>query len=494
MFARGLRVIGLFVPVLLLFAMAQGPAAAASQARAATPAPPWWNGTCDVGNNPGSHPLGASFHGVQACGPGSAQGGSDRLVRFYPGAWGEYEWECVELSMRYMYLVYGIDPYNANGNTVVADYTGKLLAKVANNGTALPSPGDIVSESLSGNPDGHTGVVTAVNVTNGTGTVTIMEQNASANGQATIPVSGGVLGSGVTGWLHHGGGGGGTGGSGGPPPPTPDVPWHFQTLDGGKISGAGLHPAAASYRGTLQVFYYDARHGYLRHAWNNATGWHFQTLDGSPGSAAGREGGASSDVGGSLASTVYRKSLQVFYYSASTKGLRHAWYIGSRWHFENLDGGTAPTLSGDTDHIGRNPSVAVDGRVLQLFSYDATAGDLRHDWYDAAGWHFENLDGPTSTIGPDPFRVGRYSAAITDHGTLEVFYYDNTWGDLRYAWAGPGAAWQFENLDGLGGRPASREGPGVHVGLYPAAVVAGGVPNVFYYDATHEGLRHAWLR
>jgi CHAP domain-containing protein len=179
-------------------------AAVAGGVHRSAPVPPWWNGNCDVNNHPGSYPLGASFNGVQACGPGPLQGGYDQLVRFFPGAWGEYEWECVELVMRYMYLVYGIAPYSANGNTVVSNYSGTVLAKISNNGSSLPSPGDIVSMAgTSSNPNGHTGVVTAVNVTSGSGTVTIMEQNASSTGWGTISVSGGVLGSLVTGWLHN---------------------------------------------------------------------------------------------------------------------------------------------------------------------------------------------------------------------------------------------------------------------------------------------------
>jgi CHAP domain-containing protein len=178
-------------------------AAVAGHVRSA-PTPPWWNGNCDVNNHPGSYPLGASFNGVEACGPGPLQGGHDQLVRFFPGAWGEYEWECVELVMRYMYLVYGITPYSANGNTVVSNYGGSVLTKVSNNGSSLPSPGDIVSMAgTSSNPNGHTAVVTAVNVTGGSGTVTIMEQNASSTGWGTISVSGNVLGSLVTGWLHN---------------------------------------------------------------------------------------------------------------------------------------------------------------------------------------------------------------------------------------------------------------------------------------------------
>jgi hypothetical protein len=166
------------------------------------PSPSWWSGSCDVGNHPGSHPLGASYNGVVACGPGPTQGGYDHLVHFYSGAWGEYEWECVELVMRYMYLVYGIHPYSANGSTVVSHYSGSALTKVSNNGSSLPRPGDIISEGAA-NTNGHTAVVTNVSVTNGKGTVTIMEQNATSTGWGSIAVTGNVLGSSVTAWLHH---------------------------------------------------------------------------------------------------------------------------------------------------------------------------------------------------------------------------------------------------------------------------------------------------
>jgi hypothetical protein len=73
---------------------------------------------------PGSSALGASFNGVKACDPGPVQGGSDHIVSF--GGFGEYEWVCVELVMRYMYLVYGITPFSSpDGSNVVANYSGK---------------------------------------------------------------------------------------------------------------------------------------------------------------------------------------------------------------------------------------------------------------------------------------------------------------------------------------------------------------------------------
>lgn len=144
-----------------------------------------------------------------ACGPGPYQGGTDHEVNFGVGT-SQFDWECVELSMRYMYLVYGITPWylpDGDASNIVTSYSGSVLTKVSNNGTSLPSPGDIIAESAStADPDGHTAVVTAVNVnSSGDGTVTIMEQNVSGDdgGYNTINVVGYSLGSDVSGWLHN---------------------------------------------------------------------------------------------------------------------------------------------------------------------------------------------------------------------------------------------------------------------------------------------------
>src|SRR5690242_9498837 len=128
-------------------------------------APSWWSGSCDSGNYPGAHPLGASYRGVAVCGPRpGADGAANRLVRFFPGAWGELEWQCVELSMRFMYVAYGVSPYGANGKDVVDNYTtaaGGGLVKVTN-GTAgkAPAPGDVISFGPTATSAfGHTGVI-----------------------------------------------------------------------------------------------------------------------------------------------------------------------------------------------------------------------------------------------------------------------------------------------------------------------------------------------
>src|SRR5579863_2300262 len=92
------------------------------------PYPSWWKSSavCDTTKVSNSAPLGASYRGVPACGPIGLPANRKTEVIF-PGpkgkaGWGEYEWQCVELSMRFMYLIYGIYAYNANGNQVVDNY------------------------------------------------------------------------------------------------------------------------------------------------------------------------------------------------------------------------------------------------------------------------------------------------------------------------------------------------------------------------------------
>jgi len=180
------------------------------------PTPSWWQGDCDLdtyqnsSQNPGkitSYRLGAVYLGAPACGPRPYfDSAPDVLVHFFPGSWGVYEWECVEYSMRFLYLLYGIAPYQANGSQVVWHYSGNLLVKISNGTAGLaPEPNDVLSYG-STSTFGHTSVVTASNVDGtGNGTITIIEENASSSGSKTLTVKNwlvsGNAGS-VSGWLH----------------------------------------------------------------------------------------------------------------------------------------------------------------------------------------------------------------------------------------------------------------------------------------------------
>ena len=118
--------------------------------------------------------------------------------------------------MRWMYLAWGVKPYGANGNGVVANYpNGRAgyprLIKV-NNGTRNESPvlGDVISIDNS-DSDGHTEVIAATSVnSSGNGLLRAITDNwdAQSNGWVILSVknwvvSDGVPGNRVLGWLHN---------------------------------------------------------------------------------------------------------------------------------------------------------------------------------------------------------------------------------------------------------------------------------------------------
>jgi hypothetical protein len=182
------------------------------------PLPKAWGGKiCDTTQYSGSSPLGTYYRGTPACGPrpGPPPDACDlpcrdvATISYVAGAIGELEWECVELSMRFMYLAYGIPPYNApTGDLVVDNYPGKnsILQKTANNQTGvpgpLPVPGDILSYNDPVSPH-HTSVVIATNVDgSGKGTIDVIEQNFHPKGTATLNVNSWHV-NGIKNWLHH---------------------------------------------------------------------------------------------------------------------------------------------------------------------------------------------------------------------------------------------------------------------------------------------------
>lgn len=226
--------------------------------------PAWWNGVCNIQNyraatGKASFPLGSGFQGVVPCGP--IPGPSGERVVFFPDAdgdfgpnkhgHGEFEFQCVELSMRYMQLAYGITAYPGNGSQVVPNFRTKSKPKDRDKMVIIPNgkfpPAPVAGDILSYGPPttiGHTSVCIGSNVdSQGNGTITVMEQNNSKVGKQDLKVvNWEVRGSpAVTSFLHPkgaaNGGNGGGGGNGGPPPVTPD-PVHFPQT--GQFVGFGF--------------------------------------------------------------------------------------------------------------------------------------------------------------------------------------------------------------------------------------------------------------
>ncbi len=177
------------------------------------PSPSWWNGDCDkkhyhARTGRWAYPLGSSYRGVKTCGPRPHfDHAPDVLVYFFSGAHGELEWECAELSMRYLYLAYHVPPYPGNGKDIVWNYHGSRLEKIRN-GThgKAPVPGDVISYGPT-SKYGHTAIVVSSYVdSHGNGSVTVIDQNDSLNGvRKPKPIRNWFVQDGlvVSGWLHE---------------------------------------------------------------------------------------------------------------------------------------------------------------------------------------------------------------------------------------------------------------------------------------------------
>jgi len=167
------------------------------------PPPTWWSDpVCDrkyytpPRAPETSRPLGGSYLGMLACGPKPNNRPIYDVRAFMKaGDFGILEWECVELSIRFMNMAYGIPqlPFGTNGSDVAKAYSrstqGQKLQLIAN-GTpgTFPRPGDILSYGQPGTV-GHTAVCMESNVNaNGNGTIRVLEENNSNGGIATLTV------------------------------------------------------------------------------------------------------------------------------------------------------------------------------------------------------------------------------------------------------------------------------------------------------------------
>jgi len=185
--------------------------------------PAWWSGVCDDDNYfnaTGVHSfllrvdgVDGSWHGVPACGPFTFRYPyPSHIVHFAPGAWGEIEFECVELVMRFLYQEWGIAPWPGNANKIKnISPEQESIEFYNNNGTQAFVPGDIITEDgITQNSPGHTVIITGVNLDEyGTGSISILEQNASSNGSRLLTVTKWKIdpdaytwGQTIQGWLH----------------------------------------------------------------------------------------------------------------------------------------------------------------------------------------------------------------------------------------------------------------------------------------------------
>jgi hypothetical protein len=204
-------------------------------------------------------------------------------------------------------------------------------------------------------------------------------------------------------------------------PPASAAPGIF-VLDGrggqfGRTTHAiGRDTANAVFEGDLFVLYHDATSGNLRMG-RRTDHWAFATIDG----AGGTNGRVNADVGSDVAAAAYGGALHVFYRDDTGGNLRHAWFDGTAWAFQTLDGagGTNGRLNAD---VGTSISVTAFGAALHVFYVDRTHSNVRRARL-AAGWTFATIDGAGGTGGRIAGDVGYNTATAVYDGTLHVYYF-----------------------------------------------------------------------
>ena len=251
-------------------------------------------------------------------------------------------------------------------------------------------------------------------------------------------------------------------------------------------SSLGNYTSTVTLDNKIYAFYYDATNKNLHYAYWNGSTWSNNTLDGVGSSV---QGATSDDVGQGVVTGLWNGEIQVYYYDETSGDLRHAWTSSTGWRLETLDG-TSSSHGGDNADVGQNPTVGVWNGQLQVYYYDATNGNLRHGWTVHGFWHFETLDGTSSSHGGDNADVGNQPVTLNFQGDLFVFYYDATNSAWRVAYYDN--SWHFFNLDGSADDSDSLSGSSTAVGGQLSAAIWQNDSLQIYYQDSGGGLAHAW--
>ena len=135
--------------------------------------------------------LGPSFRNVFSCGPTEETGWNNDPF--------ESDWQCVELSTRFMWAQYGLRAVPGDGGVFVANNHARFPSIAVGHPAPgiLPVPGDVVSMSggaanPNASPWGHTAVVSDVShvdLSTGNGYINVLEENDGGAGVGRINVS-----------------------------------------------------------------------------------------------------------------------------------------------------------------------------------------------------------------------------------------------------------------------------------------------------------------
>ncbi len=191
--------------------------------------------------------------------------------------------------------------------------------------------------------------------------------------------------------------------------------WRIETVDdtiGGWSSFSMF--LALDGAGRPHVAYVgDPANDDLKYAYRDGGGWHVETV-GSVAPAGARFSMA-------LDASAHPHLAYCRLDGSHCVELRHAWWDGAQWQSESVD------AAGD---VGYYPSLALDGEDRPHISYHDDDNDaLKYAYYDGSAWQIETLEGGN---------VGWYTSLSLDgDGHPHIAHYDVSMGDLRYTWWGP---------------------------------------------------------
>ena len=293
-------------------------------------------------------------------------------------------------------------------------------------------------------------------------------------------------------------------------PPPPACPagtivgaWHAEILDGdaacggqgriaANVSGNTPNNVSLVIDGQPHVFYAAAPTGGdgsldVRHAWYTGTGWRYETVDGDAADVGTPTTRTNRSTGEGISVVLWDGRPAVFYEIANTGTLRVARWTGTVWTYQNLTNATT-----QLGFAGRDLTAVMYGGGPHVFYNDGNDGnDLHHMFWTGSAWAQEDLDGHAALANGAVSRtssVGIGIRALVMGTQIQLFYDDASATRVgRHGWYTPGAGWRFETLDG--------DGVGTHAagGVFTtAAVVYGGTPHVFSNGITGSVLRHAW--
>ena len=81
-------------------------------------------------------------------------------------------------------------------------------------------------------------------------------------------------------------------------------------------------------------------------------------------------------------------------------------------------------------------TTARSGPVVFYSTGGSAPQDLRHAWWTGAAWGFGTLDGSPSSLSTLAGDVGSDGSAVIFGGQPHFWYYDAGSGNLRHAWYG----------------------------------------------------------